>query len=115
MKEIGVAAFDGTTAGRFSEYKKVSNINQFKKWFVSVAGCTFEAVCARERNQRHDMLKRINEYVIANIDKDLSMSYVAEMVGLSPNYLSRVYREETGILQLTKYPRSLVTEARPTL
>lgn len=37
------------------------------------------------------------EYIEANLEKPITLTLVSDRVGLSPHYLSRLFREETGI------------------
>lgn len=46
---------------------------------------------------RSHIIHRITEYVMKNIAGDLSLTRLSELVGLHPSYLSKLYRDATGI------------------
>ncbi|KRE64550.1 response regulator transcription factor [Paenibacillus sp. Soil750] len=52
---------------------------------------------SRTYDKYKDLITKVKEYVQANFDKDtISLQVVAEYVKLSPNYLSRLFSQETG-------------------
>lgn len=66
----------------------------------------FTAVCVdtcrqREKNESHStqaIIRRINRYIDDNVESyDLSLATLARISGFNPSYLSRFYRQNTGI------------------
>ncbi|MCD9024227.1 response regulator [Cohnella silvisoli] len=66
---------------------------------------------ARKRNDLDERTSRvteqINRYIMANLEKDLSLMRLSEQVYLNPTYLSRLYKQTMGI-GLSEY----IAEAR---
>jgi YesN/AraC family two-component response regulator len=72
---------------------------------------TFEAACERflpalnrlleplqhERGSRHPLVHRAMQYIEQNHRRRVSLSSVAAMLNVSPNYLSRLFRREAGL------------------
>ena len=42
------------------------------------------------------LVKRVKKYVLANYYRDLSLTEIAESMGVNPNYLSRAFSKEYG-------------------
>ncbi|MBB6637155.1 response regulator transcription factor [Cohnella thailandensis] len=53
----------------------------------------FQAEAAKENDTVVDTVKR---YIAQNMDQDLSREFIAEQVFLNPDYLSRIFKKETG-------------------
>ncbi len=69
------------------------------------------------RASRHPLAERACSYIDGNYHRRLSLSHVAEQLAVSPSYLSRVFRRETGCtltayIQRVRIERSLVLLAR---
>lgn len=47
-------------------------------------------------NQEESPVRRAMDYIRRNLDKDLSRSQIAEAIYLNPEYLSRLFKKETG-------------------
>ncbi|HEX2935343.1 MAG TPA: AraC family transcriptional regulator, partial [Bacteroidales bacterium] len=50
----------------------------------------------RKNNQNTKVYEKIRTFVAENYDKELSLERVAEVVGLSPSYLSFIFKEISG-------------------
>lgn len=48
-------------------------------------------------NIKNNKVKKAIEYINSHYDKDLSLTDIAQEIGLNKSYLSRVFKEETGI------------------
>lgn len=49
------------------------------------------------KERSHDIVERVNEYVQRFLREELSLTKLAEVVYLSPPYLSRLYKQVTGM------------------
>ncbi|HHW18659.1 MAG TPA: helix-turn-helix domain-containing protein [Firmicutes bacterium] len=49
------------------------------------------------RTGRSDLVKRVTEYISSNLNKDITLEKIASVLYVSPFYLSRRFRHETGI------------------
>ena len=60
--------------------------------------------CRRNMLKRHPnhVIDRVQNYVLQHLEDDLSLSKLAESVYLNPSYLSRLFRQNTGI-KLSEY------------
>lgn len=68
-------------------------INQVKEFCVQL----LELVARRNKTKSSQHVERIREYIHTNYsDSSLSLYMAAEQVGLSPSYLSRLFKQEMG-------------------
>jgi AraC-like DNA-binding protein len=64
-----------------------------------------------ERESRHPLADRARIFIDGNYHRRLSLSEVAERLGVSPSYLSRVFRRETGVTLTTYIQRARIDRA----
>ncbi len=72
------------------------------RYFVRLADLFFEYREQEQREKTSDAVGKVNEYILRNLGGDVSQTRLAEIVYLSPSYLSRLYKQTTG-LSLTEY------------
>ncbi|MBO9604864.1 MAG: response regulator [Paenibacillaceae bacterium] len=58
--------------------------------------CLFDNRSSESERQTHDVVRRLHDYIDANLDGDLSLARLAELVYFAPTYLSRFYKLTTG-------------------
>jgi AraC-like DNA-binding protein len=51
----------------------------------------------REAGQERQAVRRVREYIEARFDRDVTLGELAEVAGLSPFHLARVFRAEVGL------------------
>ena len=51
---------------------------------------------SKEQTNRSQMIERAKKYIAANIDKNISILSVSEYIGISPQYFSKIFKDETG-------------------
>lgn len=76
------------------------SIESFKAWIHHLVHKASEY--AAMVSDANSMVGNIKQYIKKNLSEDLSRNQIAENVFLSPDYVSRVFRRETGI-QLSEY------------
>lgn len=78
----------------------VSSLKDFKAWAGHLVKKAASHVALAE--QSGSVVSRVKMYIRSHLEEELSRNQLAEAVYLSPDYLSRVFRLETGI-QLSEY------------
>ncbi|TYP73303.1 helix-turn-helix domain-containing protein [Paenibacillus methanolicus] len=81
----------------YKQYQDIADIDGFRTWLVqSIAEC-FELMEKRSDERATDSVEAVKAYVGAHLADDLSLDAVAAHVYLSPKYLSKMFKEETGV------------------
>lgn len=90
------------------------SISTLKEWSGHIIERALDSIRAVEESQ--SVINRVKTFIAGNIDKDLSRDDIAEHVFLSPDYLSRLFKKETGISlhdymidERFKYAKELLT------
>lgn len=78
------------------------SLEEIKKQFNILAQYIFEQKKNNQVNSNSKIIACIHEYIDNNMDGDLSLTNLAQIVHLNPSYLSRLYKQLTGV-KLTDY------------
>ncbi|MEK0313230.1 response regulator [Cohnella sp. 56] len=87
---------------------KLFSIEEHATWreatasFRQLADMLFDMKSDESEQQTNEVIRNVQDYIKRNLDRDLSLTRLAESVYLSPSYLSKLYKQETG-LSLTDY------------
>ena len=81
-----------------TSFNNNANILELKKWFEIIITQIFECIDERKSEKNSDFIKYVREFISENIlEPSISLNYVSEVMRISPAYLSRMFKEETGI------------------
>jgi two-component system response regulator YesN len=71
--------------------------HQAAKTFRQLAPMLFEWRQKAQISHAHTAVSNVQDYLLANLDKDLSLVRLAEVSRLNPSYLSRLFKQVTGV------------------
>lgn len=81
-----------------TQFNKASNIDELEKWFISMINRIFEIVDSRKSEKVSGLVAEVKEYISENImNCDLSLNSAADAKCISSTYLSRIFKDETGM------------------
>ncbi|NBC67417.1 helix-turn-helix transcriptional regulator [Paenibacillus sacheonensis] len=63
----------------------------------AMAAILFKQKKDEQAQRTNKVIGQINHYLQSNLGKDLSLARLSEVVYLNPSYLSRLYKQHTGI------------------
>lgn len=69
---------------------------QIREWCLQIVKIVDDM--RREKEKDQDLVEKVREYITINRDKKVTRDDVAAAAGFNPEYLSRVFKKETGIL-----------------
>ncbi|KEQ22283.1 response regulator [Paenibacillus tyrfis] len=72
------------------------------EYYWKIADCIFEWNAQRGLQLPTEVVNKVHRYIEEHIATDISLTALADYVGLNPSYLSRLYKQMTGI-GLSKY------------
>jgi AraC-like DNA-binding protein len=73
------------------------NLNECRSWLLQVVRLYGEQVSQRIGSIDDVFVDKIAAYITDNIDKDISLKGIADHFNISPNHLSRVFKNSTGV------------------
>lgn len=90
------------TIGQTFELTSLSSYHAHDTWsdlldyYVRLGDALFDLIEAERVDQKREIVDRLDRYVVENLDQDLSLPRLADIVHLSPYYLSRIYHAVKG-------------------
>lgn len=90
-------AIYGEPVHLYGELFKKHTLDEITKWYEHLVEKTCVAINQKKALRVSNVIDSAVSYIKQNCQKDLSLSEVAEHVNLNPSYLSRLFKEETGI------------------
>lgn len=80
----------------FSYADKIKSIDEYSIWIGVLLEHFKDTSEDKESNGQRHFISRVESYITENISNDISLNSVAEAMNISPNYLSKIFKEETG-------------------
>ena len=85
---------DFRVSDRLNDIKVLSG---YIEWLGQVSREVIRMLEHKKISRYKELIDKIVEYIYVNIDKDICFNSIAEHVSLSPNYLSKIFKDEIGI------------------
>ena len=80
----------------FREIERYETIEDLKAWVKNVIE-KLMAIIDGEKNEKYKSIVKFGlEYIVKHFDEPLTLTVLANTVHVTPNYFSRIFREETG-------------------
>lgn len=87
---------DNVKMNLYNQYTSIHDINEYREWLVHSISGFFEHMEKRSDNRTIESITAVKEYINKHLSEELSLDTVAGKVFLSPKYLSKIFKEETG-------------------
>lgn len=94
--ETVIDTFELADLRRLQPETAVASWTNMENLFRSVSRQLFDAVQANRKDRVEEIVHTVEQYAAAHIDTDTSLVRLADVAGLSPAYLSRLYKQATG-------------------
>ncbi|WP_145407017.1 AraC family transcriptional regulator [Paenibacillus xylanexedens] len=89
---------DANAQNLYKQFASLYNINTYAEWMVHLITEFITHVEKRSEVRSPDTISAVKAYISDNISGDLTLDHVSEQVFISPKYLSKIFKEETGIV-----------------
>jgi len=96
VKDMHMSTRDIIPSEPFTEFENIRNVEEFEKWKLEVLDLTFEYIEQSNRGKNSTLISTVKDYVSSHLAEDLSLEVVAGVVFLSPRYLSKIFKQDTG-------------------
>ncbi|PAD28797.1 AraC family transcriptional regulator [Paenibacillus sp. 7523-1] len=88
---------EASSMNLYKQYSSFYNINRYSEWMTDLVTEFITHMEKRSEVRSPDTISAVKAYVREHISGDLTLDHVAEQVYISPKYLSKIFKEETGI------------------
>ncbi|MCG7379468.1 AraC family transcriptional regulator [Paenibacillus sp. ACRSA] len=89
---------DANANSLYKQFASLYNINTYSEWMIHLITEFITQVEKRSEVRSPDTISAVKAYIRDNISGDLTLDHVSEQVFISPKYLSKIFKEETGIV-----------------
>lgn len=90
-------ALDGLPPEEVADLRAHGSFTEAMRFLDGVASRYFEARRRLSTDTRSHIIHTVNRYVMDHLPEGLGLTQLSEVVRLHPAYLSRIYKESTGI------------------
>ena len=80
-----------------SDFYDISTLDDCVHWIFNLLDSYQEKVNTRNIYINEEFITKITEYTCKNIDQQISLNFVAMEFDISPNYLSKIFKDTKGI------------------
>lgn len=95
--QLGVGINRIGEVGLLMEMNGLETPEEMILWCKNSAFTVLEHIEPLKQNRDDGKIRKVHEFIKANFQKDITLEMAAEEIGFSPQYLSRVFKEETGM------------------
>jgi YesN/AraC family two-component response regulator len=99
LKPVPSAELEAIITKAIAKINRESKLQQYSSygqlWFRQIAGKGMENTNTAENSE--SVIERVKEYIALHIDRDLNREEIANHVYLNPDYLTRIFKKETGL------------------
>lgn len=97
MEQIEVNIYSASEEDIYSHFNSISNINELEAWLEETIEQVFLSIEAKRSSRNSELVNDVKTLIDKNYENpDFSLSFIASTLFISPNYLSRIFKEETG-------------------
>jgi|GEM_PF-2381654 len=114
LKSLNRSSNDILNASLREEFRTIRHVGQFHHWLLRVVGETLRSLRHDADRRTQAVIEEVKKYIQENLELELSLNAVADQVILNPNYLSRLFKDETGV-NFVDYVNMMRIEASKTL
>lgn len=97
------------------EFLEIEDLILLRNWCKGQIETITASIKAARTKRCHHLISTAMSYIDANFHRDISLEEVSRETGLSPQYFSRFFKEETGENFIDYLTRVRITEARKLL
>ncbi|ACT03693.1 response regulator [Paenibacillus sp. JDR-2] len=94
---VDVGSIIGTNFNPYREMERFDTLGDLRKWMNDVLHRLSELVQENKNQKFKGVIKTALRYMEENYNRAVSLADVAAIVYVTPNYLSRIFKEEIGV------------------
>ncbi|WP_165452269.1 helix-turn-helix domain-containing protein [Paenibacillus thalictri] len=113
LEKQGVNGADLMEHNLFGQLKSKQTSKEIRSWFEETLFPLYSWLTRKDREAASDTaVQQVCQYIRANCGNDLSLVQCAEIAGVSPSYLSRIFKKKTGTNFLEYVVETKMLEAK---
>ena len=93
----GVISEECNQATYMDDLKNLKEQHNLKNWCIAEAKKTTEAIKLKKENNTSGLISEAKDYIKQNYNEELHLKDVAMAICISPQYLSKIFKDEVGV------------------
>lgn len=83
--------------GYWETVESAQNYEELELWFIQKMTEAGRHIARKQQEKTENVVDKAKSYILNNFSKELSLDETAKVVGISPYYLSKLFKESEGI------------------
>lgn len=97
IKDMHYELVNSEKSDLYAMFNKITNITEFENWVISFVDKVFNDLDKQNDNRNSEVIELTKRYIYDHLADDLSLDRVAEYTNISASYLSKIFKDETGV------------------
>ncbi|NMI05158.1 AraC family transcriptional regulator [Paenibacillus sp. SZ31] len=98
IQQVRLQPAEASSMNLYKQFSLFYNINRYSEWMIHLVTEFVMHMEKRSEVRSVDTISAVKAYVHEHLSGDLTLDHVSEQVFISPKYLSKLFKEETGIV-----------------
>lgn len=94
---LDISQWAGEDERTLYNFEAISKLSELKSWCVSIICKLMECIKNKEKKQYNHIVERAKKMIEESYTQDISVAEIASYLYLHPNYLTRMFKRETGM------------------
>ncbi len=83
--------------GYLEELVSFENYEELERWFEQKMGEASRHIAMKQQEKTHNVVEKAKKYIMENFSGNLKLEEMAKKLGISPYYLSKLFKESEGV------------------
>lgn len=98
INQVRLQPAEASSLNMYKQFSLFYNINRYSEWMIHLVTEYVMQMEKRSEVRSVDTISAVKAYIHEHLSGDLTLDHVSEQVFISPKYLSKLFKEETGIV-----------------
>ncbi|WP_340015431.1 helix-turn-helix domain-containing protein [Paenibacillus sp. FSL K6-1318] len=98
IQQVRLQPAEASSMNLYKQFSLFYNINRYSEWMIHLVTEFVTHMEKRSEVRSVDTISAVKAYIHEHLSGDLTLDHVSEQVFISPKYLSKLFKEETGIV-----------------
>jgi len=98
IHQVRLQPAETSSMNLYKQFSLFYNINRYSEWMIHLVTEFVTHMEKRSEVRSVDTISAVKAYIHEHLSGDLTLDHVSEQVFISPKYLSKLFKEETGIV-----------------
>jgi two-component system response regulator YesN len=99
----------------FQEISKYETVDELYQWMVEIFSSIIDYIKKTRESSQNTLIENVKQYITLHYAEDVSLKSLAQKFYISPEYLSRLFKKETGENFIEYLTKTRISKAKELL